>query len=114
VVTDLEEMIKSEITLMWDKHSDILQRIKDKLQMQEKEISITAEGKRGIDVELYTDFSTSVQQQTSTSVNHSINLDGAASLFSILPSAADIGNINPEEEQPLRKPKKKKKGRSIG
>ncbi|MFV0420553.1 MAG: BfmA/BtgA family mobilization protein [Dysgonomonas sp.] len=29
VVTALEKMIKSEITLMWDKHSDILQRISD-------------------------------------------------------------------------------------
>ncbi|MDH8701164.1 hypothetical protein M2138_000503 [Dysgonomonadaceae bacterium PH5-43] len=29
VVKALEEMIKSEITLMWDKHSDILQRISD-------------------------------------------------------------------------------------
>ena len=29
VVKTLEEVIKSEITLMWDKHSDILQRIND-------------------------------------------------------------------------------------
>ncbi|MDL2299192.1 clindamycin resistance transfer factor BtgA [Bacteroides sp. OttesenSCG-928-E20] len=29
VVKTLEEMIKSEITLMWDKHSDVLQRISD-------------------------------------------------------------------------------------
>ena len=29
VVKTLEELIKSEITLMWDKHSDILQRISD-------------------------------------------------------------------------------------
>jgi hypothetical protein len=29
VVKALEEMIKSEITLMWDKYSDILQRISD-------------------------------------------------------------------------------------
>lgn len=29
VVQALEEIIKSEITLMWDKHSDILQRISD-------------------------------------------------------------------------------------
>lgn len=29
VVQALEEMIKSEITLMWDKYSDILQRISD-------------------------------------------------------------------------------------
>ncbi len=91
--------------------------IKDKLQMQEKEISIAEEKKMNIEAGKQiseSDVSTSIQQQTSTSVNHSINLDGAASLFSILPSAADIGNANPEEEQPLRKPKKKKKGRRIG
>lgn len=89
--------------------------IKDKLQMQEKEILITAEKKRSIDVELHTDVNTSIQQQTSTSVNHSLVLDGAASLFSILPSATDI-NPNPQaDEFPLRKkPKKKKRGRRIG
>lgn len=84
--------------------------ITEKLQIQEKEILITAEKKQSIDVELYTDVSTSVQQQTSTSINHSNSVDAAASLFSILPSVADIAfNNNPEDEQPLRRPKKKKK-----
>ncbi|MFA7135426.1 MAG: DUF5712 family protein [Bacteroidales bacterium] len=84
--------------------------ITEKLQMQEKEILITAEKKQSIDVELYTDVSTSVQQQTSTSINHSNSVDAAASLFSILPSVADIAfNNNSEDEQPLRRPKKKKK-----
>lgn len=88
---------------------------KDKLQMQEQEIFITAERRRSIDVELHTDVSTSVQQQISTSSNHSIALDGVVSLFSILPTAANI-NSNPQEDEfPLRKkPKKKKKGRSLG
>lgn len=88
--------------------------IKDKLQMQEQEIFITAEKKQNIDIEINTDVSTSVQQQTSTSVNHSVAFDGAASLFSILPTAADVDNLNPEDGQPLKKVKKKKKGRRIG
>ncbi|MDD2215408.1 MAG: DUF5712 family protein [Eubacteriales bacterium] len=92
--------------------------IKDKLQMQEKEISITEEKKMNIDAGKQiseSDVCTSIQQQNSTSVNHSINLDGVASLFSILPTAADVGKPNPEDEFPLRKkPKKKKRGRKLG
>jgi hypothetical protein len=89
--------------------------VKDKLQMQEKEIFITAERKRNIDVELHIDVSTSVQQQTSTSINHSIALDGAASLFSILSSAADINsNLQEDGFSSRKKPKKKKRGRRIG
>jgi hypothetical protein len=49
-------------------------------------------------------------QTTSQSINQSSDLGG---LFSFLPSAADI-NTSPEDEQPLRKLKKKKKGRRIG
>jgi hypothetical protein len=54
-----------------------------------------------------------VQQQVSTSINNSNTFDAATSLLSILPSATDIAT-NPEDEQLLRKPKKKKKGRRIG
>jgi hypothetical protein len=37
-----------------------------------------------------------------------------SSLFSILPTAADVDKPNPEDELPLRKLKKKKKSRRIG
>lgn len=87
--------------------------ITEKLQMQEQEIHQKSEKKRDIDTNRQTlepDFNTSGQQQASASINHSNSVDAAASLFSILPSVADIAfNNNPEDEQPLRRPKKKKK-----
>ncbi len=91
--------------------------ITKKLQMQEREIHQQSEKKRDIAPNkhiLKPDFSTR-QQQASASINHSNTIDAVASLFSILPSAADIAfSNNPEDEQPLRRPKKKKKGRRIG
>jgi hypothetical protein len=48
-------------------------------------------------------------QTPDKSINQSSDL---GRLFSFLPSAADIAS-NPEDEQPLRKLKKKKKGRRI-
>jgi len=79
--------------------------IAEKLGMQEKEITKT------FNIEI----STSVQQQTNTSVSQSISTEVVSSLFSILPSASDLStNPNPEDEYPLRKPKKKKKGRRLG
>jgi hypothetical protein len=90
--------------------------ITEKLQMQEEKIIYESEKKKGFDNNKQaseTDFGTSVQQQISTSVNNSNTFDAAISLFSILPSAADI-TANPEDEQLLRRPKKKKKGRRIG
>jgi hypothetical protein len=91
--------------------------ITEKLQMQEREIHQQSEKKRDIAPNkhiLKPDFSTR-QQQASASINHSNTIDAVASLFSILPSAADIAfSNNPEDEQPLRRPKKKKKGRRIG
>ena len=49
--------------------------------------------------------------QTSNSIS---GQNALSSLFSILPTAADVSNPNPEDKQPLRKQKKKKKGRRIG
>jgi hypothetical protein len=107
--------------------------IKDKLQMQEQELkhskkSLIFEIEPNNNRECYnvgTDIQPNVQtfnqsnsQPAEKSINQSIDsINGEnnilSSLFSILPSAADI-NSNPENEQPLRKPKKKKKGRRIG
>ena len=95
--------------------------IVEKLQMQEEKIVSDNEMKKGFSGNKQaseTDFSTSVQQQVSMSVNQSTNKSVNQSsdlggLFSFLPSAADI-NTNPEDEQPLRKLKKKKKGKRIG
>ena len=54
--------------------------------------------------------------QTAGQSNNCSNseLNALSSLFSILPTAADVGNPNLEDEQPLKKVKKKKKGRSMG
>lgn len=95
--------------------------IAEKLQMQEEKIISDNEMKKDFSDNKQaseTDFCTSVQQQVSTSVNQSIDksvnqTSDLGGLFSFLPSAADI-NSNPEDEQPLRKLKKKKKGRRIG
>lgn len=94
--------------------------ITEKLQMQEEKIVSDNEIKKGFSDNKQaseTDFSTSVQQQVSMSVNQSTNKSVNQSsdlggLFSFLPTAADISN-NPEDEQPLRKLKKKKKGKRI-
>lgn len=94
--------------------------IAEKLQMQEEKIVSDNEIKKGFSDNKQaseTDFSTSVQQQVSMSVNQSTNKSVNQSsdlggLFSFLPTAADISN-NPEDEQPLRKLKKKKKGKRI-
>ena len=66
-------------------------RLTDKLKMQEKEI-----------------VNIPIQQQVSTSVNHSISQDDLPSLLSIIPSETESGVI--DEQQPF-KPKKKKKQR---
>lgn len=101
----------------------------DKLQMQERELkipeqNIAGEKKKIVNVQtdenmkaqtntnLKTISDTSIQQQISTSVNQPIHQQtsesGLPSLFSILPSAADI---NPTDEQQPPKPQKKKKRR---
>ncbi len=58
-------------------------------------------------------FDQSNDQTAGQSISHS-GQNVLSSLFSILPTATDIGNPNPEDEQPLKKVKKKKKGRRIG
>lgn len=98
--------------------------LEDKLKMQEKEIVLAGEKKNNpahkpSDMQIskwesMTDDNTSIRQQFSTSLNQSTNnsvsqsntSNGVSSLFSILPSAADI---NPTDEQQPPQPKKKKK-----
>ena len=106
--------------------------IKDKLQMQEQELkqpkkSLVSEienNKKHERTNVGTDIQPNSQtfdqpndQAAGQSINQTSNSIGGqnvlSSLFSILPTAADIANPNPEDELPLRKlKKKKKKGRS--
>ncbi len=100
--------------------------ITNKLRMQERELKASeqdfaGEKKKIVDIQidenvkaqtnknLKTFSDTSIQQQISMTVNQSIHQqtseNGLSSLFSILPSAADI---NPTDEQQPLKPKKKK------
>lgn len=105
--------------------------INDKLQMQEQELNMPKKSLApNIEADIKqersnvsTDIQPNIQtfdqsnnQPAEQSMNHSNNeLNSLSSLFSILPTAADVGNPNPEDEFPLRKkPKKKKKGRSMG
>ncbi len=97
----------------------------EKLWMQERELkapeqNIAGEKKKIVDIRtdekvkaqtnknLKTLSDTSIQQQISTTVQQQTNENGLSSLFSILPSAADV---NPMDEQQPQKPKKKKKRR---
>ena len=107
--------------------------ITDKLRMQEQEPTTQKEdfiGEKKKIVDMQTDenvkaqtntnlktfsdtsilqqISTIVKQSTNNSVSKSSDSDSLSSLFSILPSATDI---NPMNEQPPLKPKKKKKRR---
>jgi hypothetical protein len=103
--------------------------IKDKLQMQEQELKhsqkplileVVPNGNRehynvGTDRQPNVQtFDQSSDQATGQSINQSTNSisgqNALSSLFSILPTAADDSNPNPEDVQPLRKPKKKKRG----
>jgi hypothetical protein len=107
--------------------------IKDKLQMQEQELKqsskpLVAE-KENSKMQERTNVGTDIQpnvqtygQSNSQPTAKSINQLGdstsgeniLSSLFSILPTAADVDKPNPEDELPLRKLKKKKKSRRIG
>lgn len=71
--------------------------VTDKLRMQEREIVFASEKKNNFD------------EQTDKNIKTQTNESGLSSLFSILPSAADIDYANPKDEQPLRKRKKKKR-----
>ena len=100
----------------------------DKLQMQEQELKVAKkplvpeiepnEKQRrvnvGTDIQPNSQtFAQSNDQPAEQSINHS-GQNVLSSLFSILPTAADVNNPNQEAEQPLKKVKKKKKGRSLG
>ena len=102
--------------------------IKDKLQMQEQDlkqstkplVSEIENSKKQDRANVGTDIQPNSQtfdhsngQPAERSISHS-GQNVLSSLFSILPTAADVSSPNPEEEQPLKKAKKKKKGRSIG
>lgn len=94
--------------------------IKDKLQIQEQELKqstklLVPEIENNKNQER-TNVGTDIQsndQPAGQSISHS-GQNVFSSLFSILPTAADVGNPNPEDEQLLKKVKKKKKGRKIG
>jgi len=94
--------------------------IKDKLQIQEQELKqstklLVPEIENNKNQER-TNVGTDIQsndQPAGQSISHS-GQNVLSSLFSILPTAADVGNPNPEDEQLLKKVKKKKKGRKIG
>lgn len=100
--------------------------IENKLQMQEQELK---QSPKPLALEIennknqeHTNVGTDIQPNSQTydqsndqpagqSIGHS-GQNVLSSLFSILPTAADVGNPNPEDEQPIWKRKKKKKGRS--
>ncbi|MDF9830159.1 DUF5712 family protein [Parabacteroides sp. PF5-6] len=104
--------------------------LKDKLQMQEQElkqpqkplVSEIENNKKqertsvgaGIQPSRQTFGQSNDQPAGQSNSCRNIELNALSSLFSILPTAADVSNPNPEEEQPLKKVKKKKKGRRIG
>lgn len=79
--------------------------ITDKLRMQEKELVGTDIQPN---VQPFSQLNDQLANQSASQSN--IILDAASALFSILPSATDN---TLQEDQPL-KPKKKKKGRSMG
>ena len=107
--------------------------IKDKLKMQEQglkqpqkplvpEIELERRQERsnvGTDIQPNVQtYGQSNSQPAGQSINQTSNSisgqNALSSLFSILSTAADVSNPNSEDEQPLRKQKKKKKGRRIG
>lgn len=99
--------------------------IMDKLRMQERELrapeqDFAGEKKKIVDIQtdeniktqtnknVKTFSDTSIQQQINTTVQQQTSESGLSSLFSILPSATDV---NPVDEPPPLKLKKKKKRR---
>ena len=102
--------------------------LKDKLQMQEQELK-QPQKPLASEIEIrekqeHTNVGADIQPNVSTfdhsngqpagqSISHS-EQNVLSSLFSILPTDADAGNPYLEDEQPLKKVKKKKKGRRIG
>ncbi len=97
--------------------------INDKLQMQKQELKQPANflvpdienSKNQECANVTMDIQPNDNQPTCQSINHSNSGQNVlSSLFSILPAAADVGNPNPEDEQPVKKAKKKKRSRSLG
>jgi hypothetical protein len=90
----------------------------DKMKMQEQELK-TPQKSIFVDTTDETHKSVGTNIQTFGQLNgqpakRSTEQHELSSLLSIFPSVADVGsNVNPEDEQPLRKPKKKKKRRRI-
>jgi len=90
----------------------------DKMKMQEQELK-TPQKSIFVDTTDETHKSVGTNIQTFGQLNgqpakRSTEQHEFSSLLSILPSVADVSsNVNPEDEQPLRKPKKKKKRRRI-
>lgn len=90
----------------------------DKMKMQEQELK-TPQKSIFVDTTDETHKSIGTNRQTFGQLNgqpakRSTEQHEFSSLLSILPSVADVSsNVNPEDEQPLRKPKKKKKRRRI-
>lgn len=94
----------------------------DKMKMQEQELKTS---QKSIFVDTTDETHKSVSKNVRTNIqtfgqlngqpaNRSTEQHGFSSLLSIIPSAADVGsNVNPEDEQPLRKPKQKKKRKRI-
>lgn len=80
-----------------------------KLQMQEQELKIP---NQSVDIAINRSTDKSINQTFAQSINHSNELSGVSSLFSIFPSAVEM-NHNHAEEQYLWKLRKKRKGRRI-
>ena len=90
----------------------------DKMKMQEQELKTPQKS-------IFVDTTDETHKSVGTNIQTFVQLNGQpakrsteqhefSSLLSILPSVADVSsNVNPEDEQPLRKPKKKKKRRRI-
>lgn len=90
----------------------------DKMKMQEQELKTPQKS-------IFVDTTDETHKSVGTNIQTFGPLNGQpakrsteqyefSSLLSILPSVADVSsNVNPEDEQPLRKPKKKKKRRRI-
>ena len=90
----------------------------DKMKMQEQELKTPPKSIFvGTTDETHKSVGTNIQtfgQLNGQPAKRSTEQHELSSLLSILPSVADVGsNVNPEDEQPLRKPKKKKKRRRI-
>jgi hypothetical protein len=79
--------------------------VTDKLKMQERELRTPNQSD---DIAINRSIDKSINQSPTQSSNHFSEENSFSSLFSILPSAADINQID-EQQQPKFKKKKKKR-----